>query len=122
METRSNLNHVTKQIIRIKLAGFITRREHAYDAMTKRGRAVPDLAVKMNAIKALRKQLDASRDWDLKAHLLWIGAMRHMITTLLPYEFHEDEKQRRYRKRIVDLLNYCEDLCHRYATSNLKAA
>jgi len=106
----------TKQILRKKLAGFINRRQHAYDAMTKRGFAVPDLALKNNSIKTLRKQLEASRDWNLRSHIMWICAMRHLIVTLLPYEFHDDRKQLLYRKRILDLLNYCEEQCKQLST------
>lgn len=122
MAVQNNFNECTKAIIRNKLSGFITRRQHAYDAMTKRGYTVPDLARKNKAIAALRDQLEASRDWSLRSHLLWICAMRHLITTLLPYEFHDDAKQVKYRKRIVDLLNYCEDLCKKFVNHKLTAA
>lgn len=106
----SNTSHTTLTIIRSKLSCFISRRERAYRAVVTGGHPVPDYAAKIRAINMLRNQLQASTAWDLQSNLRWIHAMRHLVTELLPYEFHDDPKQKVYRKHMVDLLNYCEDL------------
>lgn len=99
-----------RDIIREKLQAFITRREKAYKFIAEKGSAIPDYDKKIQAINTIRVQLQASRDWDLQAHLKWIHAMRDQIQILLPFEFHDDQKQRQYRERILNLLRYCEDL------------
>lgn len=104
---------------------FINRRERAYKEIRKRGYPVPEYERKKNAITALRAQLEASATWSLNSHVLWICAMRPQLATLLPFEFHDDPKQVAYRKVIIQLLNYCDDLMN--TTSNnlftkLKAA
>jgi hypothetical protein len=93
-------------------------RERAYKAVRSKGHPVPDYSLKMKAINSLRVQLSASAEWDLQSNLRWIHAMRHQIVELLPYEFHDDQKQLLYRKHITDLLNYCEDLLN--SKRNLK--
>lgn len=100
----------TLDLIRQKISNFITARERAYNAIAKKGAQIPDYALKRRAITLLRVQLNASENWDLQANLRWIHAMRHLITRLLPFEFHDDEKQKAYRKHMIDLLNYCDDL------------
>jgi hypothetical protein len=101
---------LVRDLIRKKLNAFITRREKAYQHMISKGHAVPAYGEKMQAIKSLRVQMNASASWDLRSNLLWIHSMRDQIHVLLPFEFHDDPKQRAYRKRILDLLRYCEDL------------
>lgn len=101
---------VIKDIIRSKLKAFVTRREHAYKAIIHSGITVPDYATKARAIEVLKIQIEASKSWTLEAHLRWIHVMHDEITALLPYEFHDDPKQKIYRKHMLDLLNYCEDL------------
>ena len=117
--------NLCRDLIRSKLSRFINNRERAYGVIVKKGFTVPEYDIKMRAIKFLRIQLDASRDWDLQSHLRWISAMRQLITTLLPFEFHDDPKQRAYRKHMVDLLNYCNDLLNttpHFINPKLKAA
>jgi len=109
--------------LRDQLAAFITRREKAYKAILAKGQAVPDLALKEKAIANLRAQLEASKDWTLRSHILWILALRHQIAELLPYEFHDDPKQVKYRQRIIDMLRWCDDqIGTKQLTFNLKAA
>jgi hypothetical protein len=113
-------NNIIRDIIRSKIKCFINRRKRAYDSIVNAGYAVPDYAHKNRTIEALRIQLQASESWDLKAHLNWIHAMHDDITALLPYEFHDDPKQILYRKHMVDLLRYCEDLLNSKPLFQLK--
>ena len=98
--------------LRGKLTHFINRREKAYEAISKRGIIVPDYATKKRAINSLRVQLEASKTWNLRSHVLWICAMRKEIVALLPYEFHDDPAQVTYRNRIRELLTWCDDQVH----------
>jgi hypothetical protein len=99
-----------RNIIRNKLQAFITRREHAYKFVIAKGGNIPDYDKKTRAIRALRVQLQASRDWSLQANLKWIHAMREQIHLLLPFEHHDDQKLKQYRERVLNLLRYCDDL------------
>lgn len=116
--------HKITQELRDRIMRFINRREKAYESIRKKGYPVPEYDAKKKAIRALRNQLEASSSWSLRSHILWICAMRHLITRLLPYEFHDDCKQVQYRKHIIDLLNYCEFQLHLKPlfNSKLKAA
>lgn len=87
---------------------FVRAREKAYLAMMAQGVEVPDFARKQNAIKMLKHQLEASKQWSLVAQVRWINALRPMIATLLPIEHHKEQRLRTYRRRILHLLNYCE--------------
>lgn len=98
-----------KDHLRGRLQHFINRREHAYAAIVKRNIPVPDYAEKMKAIKDIRIQLEASKDWSLRSHILWVCTMRSEIMLLLPYEFHDDPRQVTYRNKIKDLLAWCSD-------------
>jgi hypothetical protein len=110
MSGKVDINEFTRQLIRGKLTHFLNSRERAYQFIAKKGAVVPGYDVKMKAITSIRIQLSASRTWDLNSHLKWIHSMRDQIMALLPYEFHDDPKQRKYRKHMTDLLKYCEDL------------
>lgn len=110
---RSKLTRPLVMQMRDRLMRFINRREKAYNAITKQGRTIPNLALKKQAIAALRIQLEASQQWGLKAHILWICQMRGPIVALLPYEFHDDPSQIKLRKSIIELLNFCDEQSHR---------
>jgi hypothetical protein len=99
-----------RDIIREKLLSLINRRERAYKSIVEKGSNIPDYDKKVRAINAIRIQLEASRDWDLQSNLRWIHAMREQIHIILPFEFHDDQKQRLYRERLLNLLRYCDDL------------
>lgn len=96
--------------IRTRLMRFVNCRERAYNVMRKKGFPVPDYAGKIVSIIFIRTHLQASENWSLTAHVRMIaGNMRKHIHVLLPFEFHEQERQRSYRKHILDLLQFCDD-------------
>lgn len=100
-----------KLLLRLRdvLARFLNRREHAFKESIARGKEVRQYAEKLQAIAALRVQLQASEHWGLTAHIMWIHAMRAQIMLLLPYQFHRSQAQLKYRKRITALLTWCDD-------------
>ena len=95
--------------LRERLMRFINRRERAYKEIRKKGLPVTEYKRKLEAMTALRTQLQASESWSLRSTIMWICAMRQDILILLPYEFHDDPAQLTYRKKITDLLKWCED-------------
>jgi len=96
--------------LRTRLMRFLNRRERAYKIIQKKGFAVPDYSSKVKAIKAIRIQLMASDGWTMKSHCLWICAMSKQIKSLLPFEFHDDPAQQTYRKHMLQLLAFCDDV------------
>lgn len=106
----ANSETITLGVIRDKLASLINRRAKAYEASIRKGHIIPHYAEKIRAIKALRAQLMASDGWELQSNLRWIHAMKGDLLLILPAEFHSDEKQKRYRKHMLDLIGFCEDL------------
>jgi hypothetical protein len=107
---REDNDELIRDIIRSKIKCFVNRRERAYKFILHSGHPIPDYHNKARAIDALRIQLNASIRWNLEAHLKWIQAMHDDIVVLLPYEFHDDPKQKKYREHIMHLLDYCRDL------------
>jgi hypothetical protein len=103
-------NDIMLGIIRSKLLHFINRREKAYQSIVNKGQTVPDYSSKISAINDLRVQLKASEGWSLESNLNWIHAMNDKLIKILPSEFNDDPKQKRYRKHMLDLVSYCEDL------------
>lgn len=100
----------TLAILRGKLHGFITARQKAYAAVVAKGKLPIDYAEKISAILMLRVQLEASSGWDLAAHLKWISAMRPQIMAILPAATNESPRMLKFRKHMLDLLSYCDDL------------
>lgn len=120
-----NADNQIRNQIRERLMRFINRRERAYKEMIRQGKPVPEYQRKVQAITALRAQLQASAQWSLHSHVLWICAMREQVAALLPFEFHDDPRQIAYRKAIIDLLRYCDDqlnTSNKLFTTKLKAA
>lgn len=109
MQLNSNEAKIRGEI-RTRLMRFTNCRERAYNVMKKRGHAVPDYSAKIASIIFIRIHLQASESWDLKAHVRMVAeTLRKHIITLLPFEFHEEDRQRSYRKHIIDLLQFCDD-------------
>jgi hypothetical protein len=100
----------TLTIIRAKLDGFVKARQKAYQAVVAKGKMPLDYAEKISAILMLRVQLEASSGWDLTAHLKWISAMRPQIMAILPAANSESPRMLKFRKHMLDLLGYCDDL------------
>lgn len=113
--------------MRTRLMRFTNCRERAYKEMRKRGCPVPDYSAKIASILFIRIHLQASEKWDLNAHVRMVGdTLRKHITVLLPYEFHEQDRQRTYRNHILDLLRFCDERMQKrqisFFTHNHKAA
>lgn len=109
MEANSNERKLLTEI-RTRLMRFTNCRERAYDVMRKKGYPVPDYSAKIASILFIRIHLQASESWDLTAHVRMVAeTLRRHITVLLPSEFHEQDRQRSYRKHIIDLLRFCDD-------------
>lgn len=109
MQTDSNEGKVLREI-RTRLMRFCNCRERAYNVMRKKGYAVPDYSAKIAAILFIRIHLEASEQWPLAAHVRMIAeTLRKHIAVLLPHEFHEQDRQRSYRKHILDVLRFCDD-------------
>lgn len=104
MQTDSTLS-----IIRTKLTHYVNRRARAYEFALSKGYAVEEYALKVRAITSLRIQLQASVTWSLHSNLQWIHVMHAELIKILPSEF-SDHKQKKYRKHILDLITFCEDL------------
>lgn len=96
------------QNIRGRITHFVNARQKAYEISVKKGRTIPGYAEKISAILMLKVHLQASEHWDLQANLRWIHQLRQQILVLLPSEFNEDPRQRKYRQHMLDLLSYCE--------------
>jgi hypothetical protein len=101
---------ITCEIIRSHILQFVRTREKAYKAVLAKGGHVPEYELKCKAIKMLYIQIEASATWNLRAQVAWIFAMRHLLTTLLPAETNPDMKLLKYRQRMINLFNYCDDL------------
>lgn len=109
METSNNERKILNEM-RSRLMRFTNCRERAYNAIRKKGYAVPDYSAKIAAILFIRIHLQASESWSLAGHVRMIGdTLRKHITVLLPYEFHEQDRMRSYRKHIIDLLAFCDE-------------
>lgn len=109
METSSNDRKVLREI-RDRLMRFCNCRERAYEVMRKKGYPVPDYSAKIASILFIRIHLQHSENWPLKPHFRLVSeTLRKHINTILPFEFHEQDRQRSYRKHIIDLLRFCDD-------------
>lgn len=106
----TNSERKTLSEMRTRLMRFTQSRERAYNAIRKKGYAVPDYSAKIAAILFIRIHLQASEAWSFAAHVRMIAeTLRKHITVLLPYEFHEQGRMRSYRKHILDLLAFCDE-------------
>src|SRR5687767_5974423 len=109
MESNSNERKVTGEI-RTRLMRFANCRERAYNVMRKKGYGVPDYSAKIASIIFIRVHLQASEQWNLTGHVRMVSeTLRKHIHVILPFEFHEQDRQRSYRKHIVDLISFCDD-------------
>jgi hypothetical protein len=109
METNSNERKILSEL-RTRLMRFCNCRERAYNMMRKKGYAVPDYSAKIASILFIRIHLQASESWPLAPHIRMISeTLRKHIHTILPFEFHEQDRQRSYRKHILDVLRFCDD-------------
>jgi hypothetical protein len=109
----------TRERLRLEIRSLVNNREMAYRICLNRGVRVPDIELKMAAIKSLRQQLAASQDWSFDSHVLWISAMRHQVACLLPSSMHTNPRMQKYRTHIIRLMNWC-DQQKQNAKHNLK--
>ena len=109
METNSNEGKILSEL-RTRLMRFCNCRERAYQVMRRKGYPVPGYSAKIAAILFIRIHLQASERWPLAPHVRMVAVtLRRHITELLPFEFHEEDRQRSYRKHIIDLLRFCDE-------------
>lgn len=113
MQANSSEGKVLTEL-RSRLMRFCNCRERAYEVMRRKGYPVPDYSAKLAAILFIRIHLQASTHWPLAPHLRMVAVtLRKHITVLLPFEFHDEDRQRSYRKHILDLLTYCDEQMQR---------
>lgn len=98
---------LTKEI-RERLMRFVNRRERAFREIRRRQPSA-NFRHQLEAIEAIRIQLQASAQWSLASHVRMVVALRYKILLLLPSKDHHIKGELTYRKHMIELVNFCED-------------
>lgn len=95
-----------------QLRGFVKQRTHAYKAILKSGKPVPDMKRKREAIESIHAQLDFIEGKPLTTQKLCIAAIAPKFKDILPYEFGDNPAQLTLLRKVTNILTACEDSIH----------